>query len=298
MEAISNGITAFKEPRSRNAGITLIWMSVILGSLFLGISYLTGRIGAVFSEEETIISQLARTIFDGRGILYISTIWATTVVLIMAANTAFADFPRLGALHAGDGFLPRQLTFRGSRLVYSNGIITLAIIASILIVIFRASVTVLFRYMQSACFCLLRFHKRVMARRWWKIGHLKEGEEVVEPGSTLRYQPSWRFKMFVNGFGALCTAVVMLVFAVTKFREGAWVVLILTPILVTIFFTIHYHYKDLAHSLSLEDFAGMPARQTAHRVIMSISGVHQGTLDGLHYARLLFERCDRSPYIH
>jgi hypothetical protein len=287
VEAISNGITAFKEPRSRNAGITLIWMSVILGSFFLGISYLTGRISAVFSEQETIISQLARTVFDGRGILYISTIWATTVVLIMAANTAFADFPRLGALHAGDGFLPRQLTFRGSRLVYSNGIITLAIIASALIVIFRASVTRLIPLYAIGVFLSFTLSQAGMARRWWKIGHLKQGEEVVEPGSTLRYQQNWRFKMLVNGFGSLCTAIVAIVFAVTKFREGAWVVLILTPLLVMIFFRIHYHYKDLAHSLSLEDFAGMPARQTRHRVIMPISGVHQGTLDGLHYARLL-----------
>src|SRR5512145_615060 len=138
VEAISNGITAFKEPRSRNAGITLIWMSIILGSLFLGISYLTSEVGGVYSHDETIISQLARTVFDGRGMLYLATIGATTVILIMAANTAFADFPRLGALAAGDRFLPRQLTFRGSRLVYSNGIITLAVIASLLVIVFRA----------------------------------------------------------------------------------------------------------------------------------------------------------------
>lgn len=287
VEAISNGITAFKEPRSRNAGITLIWMSVILGSIFLSISYLTGHINAVFSEQETIISQLTRTIYQGRGPFYLATLWATTVILIMAANTAFADFPRLGALAAADGFLPRQLTFRGSRLVYSNGIITLSIIASILIVIFKASVTRLIPLYAIGVFMSFTLSQVGMARRWWKIGHLKQGEEVIEPGSILRYEQNWRFKMFVNGFGSLCTAVVMLVFAVTKFREGAWVVLILTPMLVMIFFTIHYHYKDLAHSLSLENFAGIPARQTRHRVIMAISGVHQGTLDGLHYARLL-----------
>ena len=138
VEAISNGITAFKEPRSRNAGITLIWMSIILGSLFLGISYLTSQIGAVYSHDETIISQLARTVFNGRGLLYLATIGATTVILLMAANTAFADFPRLGALAAADRFLPRQLTFRGSRLVYSNGIVTLAVIASLLIIVFQS----------------------------------------------------------------------------------------------------------------------------------------------------------------
>jgi amino acid transporter len=287
VEAISNGITAFKEPRSRNAGITLIWMSLILGSLFLGISYLTGHIGSVFSEEETIISQLARTVYGGRGLPYIALIWGTTVILIMAANTAFADFPRLGALHAGDGFLPKQLTFRGSRLVYSNGIITLSIIASLLIIIFRASVTRLIPLYAIGVFLSFTLSQTGMARRWWKVGHLKEGEEIVEPGSTLRYEKGWRFKMIVNGFGALCTAIVMVVFAATKFREGAWVVLLITPILVTIFFTIHHHYKDLASHLTLNRFSGLPARHTRHRVIMPVSGIHQGTLEALRYAKLL-----------
>ena len=287
VEAISNGITAFKEPRSRNAGITLIWMSLILGSLFLGISYLTGHIGAVFSEEETIISQLARTIYGGRGLPYIALILGTTVILIMAANTAFADFPRLGALHAGDGFLPKQLTFRGSRLVYSNGIITLSIVASLLIIIFQASVTRLIPLYAIGVFLSFTLSQTGMARRWWKIGHLKEGDEIVEPGSTLRYTEGWRFKMFVNGFGALCTAIVMVVFAATKFREGAWVVLLITPILVTIFFTIHHHYKDLASHLTLNKFSGLPARHTRHRVIMPVSGIHQGTLEALRYAKLL-----------
>ena len=287
VEAISNGITAFKEPRSRNAGITLIWMSVILGSLFLGISYLTGKIGAVFSEQETIISQLARTVFDGRGFFYLATIWGTTIILIMAANTAFADFPRLGALHAGDGFLPKQLTFRGSRLVYSNGIVTLSVIACLLIIIFQASVTKLIPLYAIGVFLSFTLSQAGMARRWWKAGHLKEGEEIVEPGSTIRFEKGWRYKMVINGFGSVCTAIVMVVFAATKFREGAWVVLILTPVLVKVFFTIHHHYKDLATSLSLDKFDGLPARQTRHRVIMPVSGIHQGTLEGLRYAKLL-----------
>jgi len=287
VEAISNGITAFNEPRSRNAGITLIWMAIILGTLFISISYLTGQIGGVFSEEETIISQLTRTIYDGRGLMYYATIGATTVILLMAANTAFADFPRLGALAAGDGFLPRQLTFRGSRLVYSNGIITLSVIASLLIIIFKASVTLLIPLYAIGVFLSFTLSQTGMARRWWKIGHLKEGEEIVEPGSTLRFDKKWRFKMFVNGFGAICTAIVMVVFAVTKFREGAWVILILIPALVAIFFTIHSHYKDLAGHLSLDKFSGLPARQTRHRVILPVSGIHQGALEALRYAKLL-----------
>ena len=287
VEAISNGITAFKEPRSRNAGITLIWMSIILGTLFLSISYLTGKIGGVFSEEETIISQLARTIFDGRGPIYLATIGATTVILLMAANTAFADFPRLSALAAGDGFLPRQLTFRGSRLVYSNGIVTLSIIASILIILFKASVTLLIPLYAIGVFLSFTLSQFGMALRWRKIGRLKEGEEITETGSVLRYDKKWYFKMFVNGFGSICTAIVMIVFAVTKFREGAWIVLIIIPLLVSLFFTIHRHYKDLAGHLTLDKFSGLPARQTRHRVIMPLSGVHQGTLEALHYAKLL-----------
>jgi hypothetical protein len=126
-----------------------------------------------------------------------------------------------------------------------------------------------------------------MALRWRKIGRLKEGEEIVEPGSVLRHDRKWRFKMFVNGFGAACTAVVMIVFAVTKFREGAWIILIIIPLLVSLFFTIHRHYKDLASHLTLDKFKGLPARQTRHRVILAVSGVHQGTLEALRYARLL-----------
>ncbi len=143
IEAISNGITAFRKPSSKNAGITLIWMSAIFGTLFLSISFLSGKISAVPSEVETVISQLARTVFNGQGFFYLAMIAGTAVILIMAANTAFADFPRLGALQAGDGFLPRQMTFRGSRLVYSWGIVVLAIFASLLIIMFQASVNAL-----------------------------------------------------------------------------------------------------------------------------------------------------------
>jgi amino acid transporter len=287
VEAISNGITAFKEPRSRNAGITLIWMSIILGSLFLGISYLTAQIGAVYSHDETVISQLARTVFNGRGLPYLTTIGATTTILIMAANTAFADFPRLGALAAGDRFLPRQLTFRGSRLVYSNGIVTLAVIASLLIIVFQARVDLLIPLYAIGVFLSFTLSQTGMARRWWKIGHLKEGEEIVEKGSVLRDDKSWRAKMLINGFGAVCTAIVMVIFAVTKFREGAWVVLIIIPALVKLFFTIHHHYQDLASRLTLDRFSGLPARQTRHRVILPVSGIHQGALEALRYAKLL-----------
>lgn len=287
VEAISNGITAFKEPRSRNAGITLVWMSLILGSLFLGISYLAKEVGVIPSESETVISQLARTIFAGRGTLYLMLIGATTVILIMAANTAFADFPRLGALVAKDGFLPRQLTYRGSRLVYSSGIVTLASIASIILIIFQASVTRLIPLYAIGVFLSFTLSQSGMALRWYKIGKLKPGEEKLERGSTLKFAKNWRIKMLINGFGAVCTAVVMMVFAVTKFHDGAYVVIILIPVLVAIFWGIHHHYKRIAQKLSLDNFGAIPPHQTRHRVIMPVSGVHQGTLAALRYARIL-----------
>ncbi len=287
IEAISNGITAFKEPRSKNAGITLIWMAVILASLFLGISFLTVQIDAVPSEFETVISQLVRTVFNGQGFFYIAVIMATTVILLLAANTAFAGFPRLSALMAKDGFLPRQLTYRGSRLVYSRGIVALAVIAAILIVIFQASVTRLIPLYAIGVFLSFTFSQFGMALRWWKSGHLKPSQEIKERGSILRFDPLWKLKMVTNGFGALCTAIVMLVFAVTKFHDGAYVVLVLIPILVATLWLIHRHYNNLAKKLSLDNFGVIPPHTTRHRVIMPVSGVHQGTLAALRYARML-----------
>ena len=286
VEAISNGITAFKEPKSRNAGITLIWMSAILGTLFLGITFLSGKIGAVPSEQETVFSQLAETVFGGQGLPYLLMITSTTLILIMAANTSFADFPRLGALHAGDGFLPRQLTFKGSRLVYSRGIVALALIASALIIVFRASVTALIPLYAIGVFLSFTLSQTGMARRWWKSGHLEPGQTIVEPGSTVVHDSRWQVKMVINSVGAVATAVVMLVFAVTKFRDGAWVILVLVPVLVACFFAIHHHYKDLAKRLSLEDYQHAP-RVSRQRVILPISGVHRGTLAALRYARTL-----------
>jgi amino acid transporter len=287
VEAISNGIPAFKEPRSRNAGVTLMWMSAILGTLLVGITFLSVHITAVPSEEETVISQLARTVYEGRGLLYLATIVGTTVILVMAANTAFADFPRLGALIAADGFLPRQLTYRGSRLVFSRGIMVLALIAAILIFIFQASVTALIPLYAIGVFLSFTLSQSGMARRWWKIGHLAPGQERVERGSTLRFEPGWRPKMVINGLGAVCTAVVALVFAVTKFKDGAWIVVLLLPALIFLFYRIHHHYRDLAANLSLTSYQPEPDIAPRHRVILPISGVHQGTLKALHYARVL-----------
>jgi amino acid transporter len=291
VEAISNGITAFNEPRSRNAGITLIWMACILGLLFMGISFLTREVQAVPSEVETVISQLARTIFGGEGLLYLFVIVGTTVILILAANTAFAGFPRLSAMLAKDGFMPRQLTYRGSRLVYSYGIVFLAGAASLLIIIFQASVTRLIPLYAIGVFLSFTIAQAGMARRWWRAGQLEpdetEPKNAHESRHILRYEKGWFLKMLSNGFGALCTGIVMLVFAVTKFRDGAWIVLILTPILISIFMWIRRHYSMVASRLSLERYGEPPPYNARHRVIVPVSNVHQGTLAALRYARML-----------
>ena len=210
------------------------------------------------------------------------------MILAMAANTAYAGFPRLAALQAADGYLPRQLTYRGSRLVYSRGIVVLAAVASLLIVVFSASVTGLIPLYAIGVFLSFTLSQAGMARRGWKAGRLAAGEERRERGSVLTFDRRWLLKMILNGLGAVLTALVTLVFAVTKFRDGAWVVLLAIPALVGVFYAIHRHYADLARRLSLEDF-GTPPRVDRHRVILPISGVHRGTLGALLYARALSE---------
>jgi hypothetical protein len=217
---------------------------------------------------------------------YLGVIAATTLILIMATNTSFAGFPRLGALLGEDGFLPRQLAFRGSRLVYSRGIMALAGLATVLLVVFQASVTALIPLYAIGVFLSFSLAQAGMARRWWKSGHLAPDQESQSHGEPLRYAPSWKLKMLSNGFGALCTAVVMLVFAVTKFRDGAWIVLLVIPALVMLFSSIQRHYRRLAEGLSLDDY-GEPPPLSRHRVILPISGVHRGTLAALRYARSL-----------
>ena len=289
VEAISNGTTAFKEPRARNAGITLIWMACILGVLFIGISFFTKEIRAVPSETETVISQLARTVFNGQGFFYLCVIFATTVILILAANTAFAGFPRLSALLASDGFMPRQLTYRGSRLVYSYGIVALAATASVLIVIFQASVTRLIPLYAIGVFLSFTLAQAGMTKRWWRSGKLDPAQQPKDHSRAhpLHYDKFWFIKMISNGFGALCTGLVMLVFAITKFHDGAWIVLILTPALIFIFLRIHRHYASLAKRLSLKDYGEPPPYNVRHRVLVPISNVHRGTLAALRYARMM-----------
>jgi amino acid transporter len=287
VEAISNGITAFKEPRSRNGNITLTWLAIILSLLFLGISFLTREIQAVPSEKETVISQLARTVFGGQGLFYLLAIAGTTFILILAANTSFAGFPRLSAKLASDGFMPRQLNYRGSRLVYSYGIVSLGAAASILIILFQASVTRLIPLYAIGVFLCFTLAQIGMARRWRRIGQQNSEPALPESTQSLKYDSKWLLKMIANSFGAVCTAVVMVVFIVTKFVDGAWIILLVTPIFVSILLWVRRHYTSVASSLSLEKYGEPPPYNVRHRVIVPISNVHQGTLAALRYARTL-----------
>ncbi|NLG98863.1 MAG: APC family permease [Chloroflexi bacterium] len=287
IEAIANGVTAFKEPSSRNARIVLMWMGAILAALFLGITFLARAVGAVPSEEETVVSQIARTVAGGEGLLYLAVVTMTSIILILAANTAFAGFPRLAAILARDGYLPRQLAYRGSRLVYSKGIVALGFLAGLLIFLFNASVSRLIPLYAVGVFLSFTLSQLGMARRWWQAGHLRKDEEIItKHSSVLAYEPNYAVKMAVNAAGAFCTGVVTLVFGITNFLSGAWIVLSLIPVQVFIFSAIHDHYQSLANQLTLEKYHS-PPKLTRYRVILPIGGVHQGTLRALHFAHSL-----------
>ena len=282
VEVIANGVKSFKEPRTHNAVVTMIWMSTILGVLFVGIVYLLGVIVAVPSEFETVISQLARTVFGNRGLLYLGTITATTIILILATNTAFAGFPALSAIIAEDGFMPRQLAYRGSRLVFSRGIATLTAIAAFLIILFRASVTALIPLWAVGVFLSFALSQAGMARHWWNNRHAAD-KQLTEKEKLHPYDAGWRWKLAINSLGAITTAIVTLIFAITKFVDGAWIIVLLLPAIVISFYAIHRHYATLAEDLSLEHY-GQPPPQKRHRVLIPLSTVHQGTLEALDYA--------------
>lgn len=282
VECISNGVKAFKEPRAHNAAVTMIWMSTILGVLFVGIVYLLGAIGAVPSESETVISQLARTAFGNRGVLYLGTITATTLILVLATNTAFAGFPALSAIIAEDGYMPRQLAYRGSRLVFSRGIASLTAIAAFLIILFKASVTALIPLWAVGVFLSFTLSQTGMARHWWKAGH-PVSTSTSENETVSPVNQGWHWKLAINTLGAITTAIVTLIFAITKFIDGAWIIVILLPSVVISFFAVHRHYQTLAHDLSLEKYGGPPPANR-HRVILPVAGIHRGTLEALEYA--------------
>lgn len=256
IEAISNDTQLFRPPRPKNAANTLVAMSIILITLFLSITILANEVKAVPSHEETIISQMARTIYGEEGIGYVGyvmTMAGAFAVLFMAANTPFADFPQLAALASADGFLPRQLTYRGRRLVFSWGIYTLTFSSIALVIITGAVVTNLIPLYAIGVFLGFTISQAGMTRRFWRAGHLKPGEYTYGLETKIIYDPNWMIKLAISGIGATVTFIVMIVFIITKFTSGAWFIVLLIPALVWVFFRIHRHYKETAARLKLED---------------------------------------------
>jgi amino acid transporter len=256
IEAISNDTQLFRQPRARNAANTLVVMSIILITFFLSITVLANAVQAVPSHHETVISQMARTIYGEEGlgyIAYVATIAGAFSVLFMAANTPFADFPQLAALHSGDGFLPRQLTYRGRRLVFTWGILTLSFSAIALVIVTGAIVTNLIPLYAIGVFLGFTISQTGMVRRFWRAGQLKPGEFTYGLETKITYDPRWMIKLLISGTGAAVTFTVMIVFIVTKFTSGAWTIVILIPSLVWVFFQIHKHYKETAAKLRLEE---------------------------------------------
>ena len=286
IEAISNGITAFKEPRSRNAATTLVWMSSILIVLFIGVTLLAHQVEALPSEEETVISQIGRTVFGENSPFYFLVLSGTALILLMAANTSYADFPRLAALAASDGFLPRQLVLRGSRLVFSWGIALLATLACLLVVVTDARTTALIPLYAIGVFLSFTISQTGMVRHLYRVGRLQPGETVQGREALIEHDPRWRLKMFISAFGALCTGVVMLVFAITKFTSGAWFVVVLIPMLVYVFFRIHDHYRQVAQTLSISERAVDTNAHPVQTVIL-VDNVHGETARLVSFAKSL-----------
>lgn len=289
IEAISNGIPAFKEPRSKNAAITLTWMSSILVVLFLGITLVASKIQAVPSEMETIISQIGRTVLGDASILYFLLMAGTALILLMAANTSFADFPRLAALAAGDGFLPRQFTRRGGRLVFSTGIFALAMFAIVLIIVTGARTTALIPLYAIGVFMSFTISQSGMVKHLWQVGKLKPGQSFQGHETEIHYDCHWWLKMGISAVGAAATFVVMMVFAITKFTGGAWFVLVLIPALVFLFFRIHKHYEEVKHALSLSSMPVDIDRRGVQTIIL-VDDVHAETVRMVNFAKSLGHR--------
>ncbi|MBX7214021.1 MAG: APC family permease [Thermoflexales bacterium] len=293
VEAISNGITAFKEPKSRNAATTMLVMSTLIAINFIGIVFFAGRMNVLPQFEidaaghlhgnSAVLPYMTQALFGGDSIMHWMLVVSTMLILMMAANTSYADFPRLCALQAGDGFLPRQLTFRGGRLVFSWGIVTLAVASIILVILFGGSTSALIPLYAIGVFLSFSISQAGMVLRWHRISKLKPGEVKEVGHSTLHYDKQWAVKMVINAIGAVMAFVVMIIFAVTKFEQGAWITVILIPSLVFVFFRIHRHYKDVAHALSLSVRPLRPHRHDMLTVVM-VDDVHIGTVHMVDYA--------------
>lgn len=265
VEAISNGVPAFRRPESKNAATTLMFMGLILGSLFFGVSVLAHHAHPYPSEQQTVFSQMGLLVF-GNGPLYLILQIATAAILTLAANTAYADFPRLSSIIASDRYLPRQLANRGDRLVFSNGVLVLASMAAVLIVAFGGVTNALIPLYAVGVFTSFTLSQAGMVRH-----HQKERE------------PRWKFNAWLNGFGSVTTFVILLVVAITKFKSGAWVPIVVIPIIILQFKVIHTHYVNVEKGLEAE--VGYRPRPMNHTVVVLVGSVHRGVLEALAYAK-------------
>ncbi len=264
IEAVSNGIPAFRPPEPKNASITLVWMAAILAVTSLGTAYLAHAYNISPKESETVVSMLGRAAI-GQNVLYYNIQAATAMVLFLAVNTSYADFPRLSSILARDGFMPRQMANRGDRLVFSNGVLILAGLSILLLIVFQGSTHALIPLYAVGVFLSFTLSQAGMVRHWLK-------EEHPAPHHIL-----------LNGLGAATTGVVTIVIAVSKFTHGAWMVIVLIPLIVLGFSRVNQHYQKVARQLSLAG-ARRP-RIGKNLVVVLIAGLHKGTIEALEYAR-------------
>jgi amino acid transporter len=266
IEVISNGVSAFKKPEPHNAAITMLGMAAVLGVLFVGTSVLGLQYGVIPKEDETLVSQIARLTF-GEGAMYFFIQAATMAILILAANSAFAGFPRLASLLARDGYMPHQMAEMGDRLVFSNGIIILGGFSAFLILVFRGDTHALIPLYAVGVFLSFTLSQAGMVRRW-----------LIQKG------PHWRKKLVVNGIGALATATATVIIASTKFIHGAWIVIILLPVLMLMFRGIHSHYVTVTQEIALTRDT-RPPRPRRNLVLIPIGGVNKAVIRAVDYAR-------------
>ncbi len=266
VEAISNAVPVFKEPAVRNAQKTMAAMALLMGVLFIGTVALTEYLGVIAGPAETILSALARRLF-GSGMVYYLVQLATLLVLVVAANTSYTGFPRVVSLIAQDGFLPRQLRAVGDRLVFSNGIVLLAALAGLLIVIFQGDTHLLIPLFAVGAFLAFTLSQSGMVVHWWR-----------ERG------PGWGAKATLNGLGALATGVALLVIGASKFAGGAWIVILLIPVLVWLFRRIRAHYAEVGRQLRLNEASPAVGCNAPARIVMPVAGVHRGVIAALDYA--------------
>jgi amino acid transporter len=284
IEAISNGVQAFKPPESINAAKTMVWMGVMAMSLFLGISFLATHLAIIPTHEDSVLSQMTRLV-SGGGALYYWVQFFTMMILILAANTGYQDFPRLGSFLAHDGFLPRWMQNRGDRLVFSSGILVLAILSSLLVVIFQADEIAMLPLYALGVMLSFTLSQAGMVRLMGKISRVPPGETVQTGATTIHYEPGWWWKRAVNTVGAITTGIVLIVLIATKFIDGAWLIVVAVPGIVWLLRAVNDHYLRVAEALRTRTLSPQDLQDIADVVIIPIADVHRGTLRALKYGK-------------